>query len=191
MKLFAALRPLLLLLLFPLLTLSSCSNEANDTYAHERAFLKFAPVSGVIPLLTAVQNNGLFCSIRLGTNTFEFRCSDGSTATYPYTADIKNYGQPQCVSGFVVGHSSLPDLNMNYPLLAYDLVCPNCYEQSLITPTLSFSGQEELSCSRCKRTYDLQQNGIVKSGEAGRSLLRYRGVTFSEATSGGILVIMN
>lgn len=191
MKRLSTLRSFLLLLLLPLLTLCACSDDANDTYSRERAFLKFAPVSGVIPLYTAVNNNGLFCSIRLGTNTFEFHCSDGSSATYPYTADIKAYGQPQCVSGFVVGHSSLPDLNMNYPLLAYDLVCPNCYEESLITPTLTFSGQEELLCSRCKRTYDLQQNGMVKSGEAGRSLLRYRNVTYSEATSGGILVILN
>ena len=180
--------PLLLITL--LLTLPSCSNDVSDEYAHERAFLKFAPVTGVVPLYNAVNNTGMFCAISLGTNTFQFRGSDGKTATYPYSAEIKSYGQPEFVAGLVVGISSLPDMNMRYPVVAYDLVCPNCYEQSLITRSLTLKG-EQLTCSRCHRTYDLTNRGIISQGEAGKSLYRYRTASYAPGINGGLLVVMN
>lgn len=183
-----ALFPILFLILTSLL---SCSTDSdNDLYAHERAFLKFCPVTGVVPLYTAVRNNGQFCTIRLGTNTFLFQGSNGATATYPLSADIKAYGMPQCIAGFVVGHSIQPDMNMQYPLVAYDLACPNCYEQALITRNLSLNAQEELTCSRCHRVYDLTNGGIIKQGKKGRRLYRYRNVGYND-NQGGLLVIMN
>lgn len=170
--------------------LTACTNSADDEYAHERAFLKFAPVTGVVPLNNAVNSMGQFCTITLGANAFQFRSGEGATATYPYTAEIKSYGQPECISGFVIGKSSLPDMNLQYPVLAYDLVCPNCYAESLITRALTLKG-EELSCSRCHRVYDLTNRGIVKQGQAGKSLMRYRTCTYNPNLQGGLLVVMN
>lgn len=172
------------------LLLTSCNDSITDEYAHERAFLKFAPVTGVIPLYNALNNTGMFCTISLGTSTFNFRGSDGKTATYPYSAEIKAYGQPEFVAGLVVGRSSLPNMNMQYPIVAYDLVCPNCYEQSLFMRSLTLKG-EELSCSHCHRVYDLTQQGIIKSGEVGKSLYRYRTATYRSDISGGLLIVLN
>lgn len=175
-----------------LIALVSCTTDSDsDLYAHERAFLKFSPVTGVIPLYTAVQNSGHFCTIRIGTNSFIFQGSnDKTTTSYPISAEIKGYGTPECIAGFVVGRSSQPDINMQYPLVAYDLACPNCYEQALITRNLSLNAKEELTCSRCHRVYDLTNGGLVKQGDKGCRLKRYRNVGYSE-NQGGLLVIMN
>lgn len=181
---------LYLIVISALLLFVACSDDVSDEYAHERAFLKFAPVTGVVPLNNAVNSMGQFCAITKGTNTFQFRGSEGTTATYPYTDEIRSYGQPECVSGFVIGKSLQPDMNLQYPVLAYDLVCPNCYAESLITRALTLKG-EELICGRCQRVYDLTNRGIIKSGRAGKSLLRYRTCTYKPNLQGGLLVVMN
>ena len=179
----------LLIAFMPVIT--SCSGDkAEDIYAHERAFLKFSPVTGVVPLYRAVNSQGIFCTIKLGTSVFRFQSSDGATATYPYSADIQAYGQPQCIAGFVIGKSNIPDMNLQYPLVCYDLACPNCYEQSLITRDLTLDAQEQLTCSRCHRVYDLSNGGIIKQGDKGSRLYRYRNVGYSDS-QGGLLVVMN
>lgn len=85
-------------LLSVLLVCTSCSNEADDAYAHERAFLKFPYANDVAPLFTALNNSGQWCCIELGTSGFIFKTFTQS-GSYPYTSEIKNYGQPQCVAG--------------------------------------------------------------------------------------------
>ena len=181
---------LYLIVISALLLFIACSDDVSDEYAHERAFLKFAPVTGVVPLNNAVNSIGQFCTITKGTNTFQFRGSEGTTATYPYTDEIRLYGQPEYISGFVIGKSLQPDMNLQYPVLAYALVCPNCYAELLITRALTLKG-EKLICGRCQRVYDLTNRGIVKSGRPGKSLLRYRTCIYNPNLQGGLLVVMN
>ncbi len=171
--------------------LFSCSNNIENRYAHERAFLRFSPVTGVVPLNNAVNGLGEFCTIRIGTNQFIFRSAGGQEVTYPITAEIKAYGQPECVVGFVVGKSTIPDMKLQYPLLAYDLVCPNCYEQSLITKALTLETDEKLTCSRCHRSYNLKDDGNICQGDAGKPLYRYRTISYNPNINGGTLVIIN
>ena len=76
---------LYLIVISALLLFVACSDDVSDEYAHERAFLKFAPVTGVVPLNNAVNSMGQFCVITMGTNTFQFCSGEGATATYPYT----------------------------------------------------------------------------------------------------------
>lgn len=179
-------RKILMSLLSVLLVCTSCSNEADDAYAHERAFLKFPYANDVAPLFTALNNSGQWCCIELGTSGFVFKTFTQS-GSYPYTSEIKNYGQPQCVAGFVVGKSSLPDMNMQYPVMAYDLVCPVCYSQRLITRKLTLSAPEQLTCTKCKHTFDLSNSGLSSDGNR---LLRYRTALYSPSGS-GMLVVMN
>lgn len=172
-----------------MLLATGCAEKATDRYAHIRAFLQFRPVSASAPLLSAVSNQGMFCTIRIGTSQFLFTGPTGASSSWPITDVVRNYGQPECVAGFVVGIASTPDLNGQMPLLAYDLACPNCYAgDAMITKELTLSG-ERLSCSRCHRIYDLQSDGIVVSGDPGQPLLRYRSVVYNQAND--LLVIMN
>ena len=54
-------------------------------------------------------------------------------------------------------------------LWAYDRSCPNC---SNLQP-LDFTGnRQQVMCSRCQRTYDLETGSIV-SGDNGNALMRY------------------
>lgn len=180
------------LAVFLLFGLGACSDDVNNRYAHERAFLKFAPVTGVPMLSTAVNSLGTFCTIQLGTSGFIFRNAQGQTSPpYPYTAEIQSYGQPECIAGFVVGKSSIPDMNLQYPLVAYELACPNCYEKALITKPLTLSAGELLTCSRCNRVYDLKNDGNISKGDEGVPLYRYRTVSYAENVSGGVLIIVN
>lgn len=161
---------------------TGCTDNVEDYYSHEAAFLRFTPVSGVAPLYTALNSAGMFCTIRIGGSHFYFAGSDGNTQNYPKTAIVESYGTPVCISGFVVGISSIPDINMRMSPVAYDLVCPTCYEQSLIQRTLVFSESEALKCGRCGRVYDLSNGGIIKEGEEGTKLYRYH-ITYSEAAN--------
>lgn len=167
--------------------LSGCSSEVEDYYAHERAFLRFTPVTAIHPLYTALSNPGMFCQVTISTATYDFAGADGTKASYPLTA-LEAYGKPECVAGFVVGTPSVYDLNMQQKPVAYDLVCPSCYEENMIQRSLSFSGSEEMSCPRCKRVYDLT-NGLLKKGEGGvKQLYRYR-ITYAPAND--LVVVMN
>lgn len=160
-----------IVLLIPFFLFSACSDSVEDYYAHVRAFFKYSPVSSVHPLHAALNNPGIFCQITLGTHTYDFKGTDGSVTSRPITA-LEAYGKPECVAGFVVGISSVPDMNMGQNPVAYDLVCPSCYEETNIQRSLVFSGNEELTCPRCHRAYDLTNGGWVKSGTPVR-LYRY------------------
>lgn len=128
-----------------LASVAGCSSDVEDYYAHERAFLRFTPVTAIHPLYTALNNPGMFCQITIGTRTYEFKGTDGTTGSYPLTA-LENYGKPECIAGFVVGIPSTYDMNMQQRPVAYDLACPTCYEENMLQRSLSFSGPEELTC---------------------------------------------
>ena len=155
------------------LSLAACSDEAKDLYAHHRAFFKYSPVAAVQPLYTALNNPGQFCAITFGTSTIQFSSPSGQSQTVLRTA-AEAYGKPESIAGFVVGTPSVPDLNLQYLPLAFDLACPACYEEALITKQLQFAGPEALSCGRCHRTYDLQNAGTLSQGEGTWRLFRYQ-----------------
>ena len=153
--------------------LGGCSSDAEDLYAHERAFFKYSPVVSVHQLHTAVNNPGMFCRITFSTQTVSFTAPDGSSTPVQRLA-TEMYGKPESVAGFVVGTPSVPDMQMQYAPVAYDLACPACYEQNLVTRSLAFSANETLACPRCQRTYDLCNGGTATSGEGKWRLYRYQ-----------------
>lgn len=184
--LYAVLYPFLFVLL--LLPLAGCGNDAEDFYAHERAFLRFTPVTAAHPLFAAVNNPGIFCQITYDATLYRFLGNDGAAATYPATA-LQAYGRPESVAGFVVGIPSVPDMNMQQQPVAYDLVCPTCYELNMVQRSLVFSGTEELACPRCGCVYSLA-TGTLREGksDARRLLYRYH-VTYNSGHD--MLLIMN
>ena len=167
----AAVSCLAALALLPCVT--ACTGEADDLYAHHRAFFKYAPVVSVHQLYTALNNPGMFCRITFGTTTISFAAPDGSSTPVQRTA-TEAYGRPEYVAGFVAGTPSVPDLDMRFTPVAYDLACPACYEQNLVTRSLAFSANETLAGPRCQRTYDLCNGGTATSGEGKWRLYRYQ-----------------
>ena len=84
------------------------------------------------------------------------------------------------IAGFIVGLSNQPDMStgaMQY--LAYDRVCRNCYEEQSISKPLTLLENGRAKCERCKRVYNLNNQGIPEQGEKGQKLYEYRGVTYN------------
>lgn len=166
----------------------ACDTDSDDLYSHERAFLRVYPVTAVAPLYNALRSPGQWCAITIGTSKYNFSNYQGQTAQLDFTAIVKNYGNPECIAGFVAGTPSLPDLNMQQDPQAYDLACPTCYEQNMLQRNLSFTASEELTCSRCHCIYDLSNGGLLTSGEGTKRLYKYH-VTYAEANN--LMIIMN
>lgn len=167
--------------------LAGCTEDVENTYTSVRAFFRFTPVTSVHQLNTALNNPGMFCSVTFNPQSYVFTDSEGNATSVNRTA-LDLYGTPVFICGFIVGTPSLPDVNGNFYNVAYDLVCPNCYHDDAIQRSLAFSDREEVTCNRCRRSYTLSNGGLVRSGESGRSLLRYR-LTYSAAQN--TLVIQN
>ena len=168
------------------LVAASCTDDVQDLYAHQRAFFRFDQVSTTHPLYTALHSPGEWCTIQVRNVTYLFTSAKGETAQANATA-MQAYGRPECVAGFIVGTPSVPDLKGQTPVLAFDLVCPTCYEESAVQRSVSFTGTERVQCPRCSRTYDLKQGGIVVAGPAGLKLYRYH-VSTSDTGSGTLLI---
>lgn len=160
-------------LLAALLLMGGCESDVENLYSNHRAFLRFTPVTSAQPLYKALNNPGMFCTVEFSASHTHFKDYDGNSYAAPRTA-LDQYGRPIYISGFIVGTPSLPDLNSNFYNVAFDLVCPNCYDESYIQRRTQFDGYEKMKCTTCGRTYNLNNNGVVDGGKSGRPLFRYR-----------------
>ena len=79
------------------------------------------------------------------------------------------------LGGLIVGLPSIAEqLEQEPKVVCFDLTCPNCYNDYNISPLMQYTRLGYVDCTSCKRSYDLNNIGIVSSGEAGRALFRYR-----------------
>lgn len=169
-------------LLLLLAALAACTDDVENEFTSMRAFFRFTQVATAAPLFTALNNPGQFCTVTYSNDTY-YIFSDAAGNSYAYTlTELDKRTKPEFVSGLVVGMPAVPDLSGNFPVVCYDLVCPNCYAEDVITRRLSFSGATEMACGRCHRCYDLNNGGIVTEGDKGRKLFRYR-ATYSNASN--------
>ncbi|MEG1581008.1 MAG: hypothetical protein RR386_07090 [Bacteroidaceae bacterium] len=152
---------------------TSCSDEIQNTYSRSRASFLFKPTTAAAPLQAALNSYGEYCDIRYDASKYYFTSLN---ASYTYTrsaVDIRN----QTISmsnGFIVGRSSLTDMGSDkQPIVCYDRVCPNCFRESYITRALTLKEGGLAFCSRCTRTYDLNNLGIISSDTTGVKLERY------------------
>ncbi len=152
--------------------LSACADDIDDRYANIPVFMRVQPVTALTPLFTAANNPGFFCALEYDKPYYIARGTHGAQAQMNGTA-LEGYGKPLYISGIVTGTPSLPDMHGEFYLVAYDQVCPNCYLE-FFDKKLRFPTQTTAFCDRCRRTYDLNTDGIVINGEAGKPLLRYR-----------------
>lgn len=165
---------------------SGCADTVDDYYADLSASFRYNAVFTTAPLLSALSNPGQFCTIKYSNNRYVFADASGNTA-YANTTAVTAYGKPVYVCGFIVGQPAVPDLT-GTTVCAYDLACPNCYEQYYINKELAFASSTTMRCPRCSRVYDLNNSGNVQSDGGGRALFRYH-VTYSSAT--GAVYIYN
>lgn len=157
-----------------LLMFGSCSSDdAYNVYSKYKASFAYSNVMTAAPLKNALTGPGEFCTISLGVNVLVFQ---SLTASYTddITAEMMYYQNIRCISGFIVGMANIPEMNADWlGVVCYDLVCSNCHHDDAINPNLSLKEGGFAYCSRCKRKYSLNNQGIVVDGKAGRPLERY------------------
>lgn len=152
--------------------------KAETFYARHAARLNYNLVSTTPPLFHAVSGRGQFCAIN-------YRPSSSSSYIYTFVSAIGEShtsapvsvtlsGVPSSIAGFFVGTPQLLNLSGQQALVAFDRVCPTCYEEALVQRSLVFLPQSGwVKCPRCQRVYDLNNGGVVVQGAAGVKLYRY------------------
>lgn len=154
---------------------TACSDDGVEgLYASDRASFICRSVSTIAPLRTALNSYGEFCMIYADVNYYHFASPTVTAPPVPKTQQSL-YQSYICHAGFIVGKGGIVELgSADYPLLCYDLVCPNCFRENSITRRLAFAQQQGIVvCNSCHRHYDLNNLGVIVQGDKGRKLLRY------------------
>lgn len=157
--------------------LSSCE-KADNRYSAYRAYFRYNPVSAKPNLFRACTSLGEFCSITYPPGVNYVVKSPSTPSSVDYIARTALQGYQGFVlgigGGLVVGMPVLPEmLEQESRVVCYDLCCPNCYQDYHILKQMALYVGGLASCSSCQRSYDLNNQGIVSKGDAGRSLFRY------------------
>lgn len=153
--------------------LTSCQKANDIYYTGARVSFTYTYTNTVPELNSALGGFGEFCTIRLDGNNFVFSGLK-STTTRPLTAVDTRVHPALGLSGLIVGCPNIPEPGADVAhVVAFDLACP-CYDDYASTRNLQLQAGGLAMCSRCGRTYDLNNQGIIAKGDAGRALYRYR-----------------
>ena len=173
-----------ILLTLILFLFGACSGDTVETtYCNLRAFFRYDNVLGVAPLNAALNGFGEYCTIYTANGNLYFK-NLRQELPVPLTA-IAYYKQYISIAGFIVGRSNTPDMiTQQLEVYAFDRTCPNCWNDNSVSKPLELRENGQAHCSRCGRTYDLNNGGIQMSGEQGSKshLYRYR-VTYNGSNS--------
>lgn len=165
-------------LLLSLLLMASCQ-EAEEEYARNECHFTFnCTYHNTSRLLDAVNSYETYAIVTTkpmtgktytvvtsiyGTDDTEDKITTDLETQQRHVLGLSN--------GLIIGKSS-----MDQTLYAFDRQCPNCFAASNMTSApLQWAGNSTtVKCGKCGRTYNLANRGVVASGEAGQSLMRYR-----------------
>lgn len=154
----------------------SCSEDiVSNKYCSLPAKFTFSPVNSISQLYTSCESQGEWCTITLSNKKFYFTKYNGSRGEANQLAISGYTGFYMGLSGFIVGLPNIPELGENRCVITcYDLACRNCYDDYVVTRSLTLQESGYAYCSRCRRTYNLNNTGQVSEGEPGNPLFRYR-----------------
>lgn len=158
---------------------------ASDMYSDIRARFIVPNVLSVSPtLFRSCTSLGEFCTITnpAGDALRLHFTSVGTADTYNLTS-LQDRTIVLGLGGLIVGLPYMAEqLEQEPKVVCFDLTCPNCYIDYNISHLMQYRRLGYVDCSSCGRSYDLNNIGIVASGEAGRALFRYR-VSYYQSTN--------
>lgn len=182
-------------LLFFLFVLSSCSKDSFD-FSSLHAYFVFDNSTHQNSTLQSALNPlspGVFCRIsedsQGGIVYFHIESNQG-TVSPPEKADANDIRRTRALglyykTGIIVGYGNLSSPATFY---CYDSQCPNCYaETNMPNYKLSMDSSGIATCAKCKRKYDMNNNGLCTNDE-GKKLIKYRATTTGPL---GILSVNN
>lgn len=146
-----------------------------DNQTHNNATLAEAmtPLSGIFVTITTTSKSG--------AQYFVFTNNQGRSSQVVFDAKDKQRQQAgQLILGLngaiIVGYG----FSTSQTFYAYDRECPNCFDSNALplrSYPLTVNSAGIASCSHCHRTYDLNNGGIIASGNGGKMLKPYPSVT--------------
>ena len=158
-----------------LLLLTSCEAEAPVSRKYVCRFVFSYRDHATSLLFAAAQNPGTYVYVTTkgdGKTSVRHVYVNSNDEKTPQedniiSSDLENY------SSYVLGASNSIGLfigttNFN-GLWAYDRACPNCSSLQAMNWT---GNRQQVICSRCQRTYELE-TGAISKGDQGSPLMRY------------------
>ena len=164
-------------ILLAALLLVACSDDmVSNKYCNLPARFSFSPVQSISQLYTSCESMGEWCTITLTLDDkLQFAKPTGTPGEWPRTKMEGYTGFYMGLSGFIVGLPNIPEVGEMFSVVTcYDLACRNCYEDYTVSRRMSLLEGGYARCSRCQRTYDLNNTGQVSQGTPGNPLFRYR-----------------
>ncbi len=175
-------RRTLLSLLSPLLLLAavsaSCSDVGSEYSSHQCYFIfngQYHTGSQLLAACSGYETYAIVTTRTLSGSAYAVITQlygQESTTDNITTASETNYSHVLGLSNaLIIGRSTL-----DQTLYAFDRQCPNCYEDTHLTqaPLQWGDNSYTVKCNKCSRTYNLSGGGVIASGTAGSSLMRYR-----------------
>jgi hypothetical protein len=180
-------------IIYAMVLASMISCGAEDEYANIPCYFVFDNAVHQDAVLASALNSlapGTFCYItetkNNGAKYITFQSNQGQTSSQLENAvDQRRSITLGVNNGIIVGYGNLTGV-----LYAYDHQCPNCADlNSAYTPNrpLTMTGDGKAACAKCGRKYDMNNDGVVVSGESGKKLIKYRHV-YSSAPLGVLSV---
>ncbi len=161
----------------PILSLSlmlSACQKADTLFTSLPARFTMENIYQAPVLYTACNSMGQFCTVTDQGSSFVFSDTHNSSIVN-HTAMTDYTGFYLGLSGFIVGLPSIPEIGQDVSrVVCFDLACSNCYHDFSVTKRLVLQDGGYAYCSSCRRTYNLNNLGIISSGEGGKALFRYR-----------------
>ncbi len=150
----------------------SCS-EAESLFDNYPVRLVVSNTNTNEVLNAALSGMGEFCTIVGRGSQIEYK--NLKTTTMVNLTAYDRYGSFNLgrSNGFVVGHTSMISSRFPDQVVCYDIVCRTCYNDLSVARNVQLLSGGRAQCPGCQRIYDLNELGMVTSGEPGRSLYRY------------------
>lgn len=152
-----------------------CALYFDNQTQHKDATLAAAmtPLSGIFVTITTTSKSG--------AQYFVFTNNQGHSSQVVFDAKDKQRQQAgQLILGLngaiIVGYG----FSTSQTFYAYDRECPNCFDSNALplrSYPLKVNSAGIASCSNCHRTYDLNNGGIIASGNGGKKMTRFPVVT--------------
>lgn len=175
------------LLIAAVVLTASCGEElTQNKWSKFRAYYLCDHVMSIPALYHACTGPDMWCSVRLSTNRKQLLFESLNESSQENLTANVGYTRFHIERGLIIGLPSLAEPLADAPIVTcYDIACPNCLDDA-ISKNLTIQEGGKAKCSRCNRTYDLSNQGIVADGERGKTLERYR-ITYN----GNTLIVDN
>ena len=161
-----------------------CALYFDNQTQHKDATLAQAmtPLSGIFVTITTTSKSG--------AQYFVFTNNQGHSSQVVFDAKDKQRQQAgQLILGLngaiIVGYG----FSTSQTFYAYDRECPNCFDSNALplrSYPLKVNSAGIASCSNCHRTYDLNNGGIIASGNGGKKMTRFHAATTG---ANGLLIV--